>query len=192
MDISKLTQRQKKIAIGVGISVIAITFLLYNRNKNKKDADAILDYISKMPSQVDLSSATDSGMALVRGTKIDLSKMKIDNMSGAYKNRAIRNAIAKIVTDLYSSMKGANTDVKAFANTLARIKNKNTLAFVDMVYKSSFKEGLFEAMKGEFALNNVYYVMFSDKTKYNLAIPFLTDAKWAPQLSAYFNNLPMY
>lgn len=192
MNISKLTHKQKKIAIGVGISVIAISFLLYARSKNKKEASSILDYISKMPSQVDLSSATDSGMALVRGTKIDLSKMKIDNLSGAYKNKDIRNAIAKIVTELYASMKNVGTDVKSFTNTLSRIKNKSTLAFIDRVYKASFKEGLFEAMKDEWKLNNPGYAQYSDKTKYDIPIPFLSESKWIPTLSNYFNNLPTY
>lgn len=194
MNISKLTHKQKKIAIGVGISVIAIGFLLYSRSKNKKEASAILDYISKMPSQVDLSSATDSGMNLVRDTKIDLSKIKIDNLSGAYKNKDIRNAISKVVVELYASMKGVGTNRTQLLNSLNRVKNKNTLAFIDRVYKAMYKEGLFEAMASESLLNNKAFNLFSDKTKYEVFYKptFMLDSKWAPEFAPYFNNLPIY
>lgn len=192
MNLSKLTPRQKKVAIGISLSVVAIGILLYYRNKNQKDATAILDYVAKMPSQVDISQATDAGMELVRGTKIDLNKMKIDNLYGAYKNALIKKAIANTVVELYSAMKGGGTDVKAFMKALTRIKNKNTLAFIDKVYNAQFKEGLFEAMKGESALNSVTYAAFSDKTKYDLAIPFLSEGKWHPALASYFNAIPTY
>jgi hypothetical protein len=47
-------------------------------------------------------------------------------------------------------------------------------------------------MKGEFALNNVQYAALSDKTKYDIAIPFLSEGKWHPIFAQYFQNLKDY
>ena len=72
------------------------------------------------------------------------------------------------------------------------IQSKNTLAIVDKIYKGVYNEGLFEAMKDEAALNNALYTAFSDKTKYNIAIPFITEGKWHPVFAAYFQSLKDY
>lgn len=188
----KLTPKQRNVAIFVGIGVITIAYLVWKRKNNEKEAGAILEYINNMPSQVDASDGAQQGMDIVRGTKIDFNKMKVDNLSGSYKNPAIRNAIANIVTELYASIKGGGTDIKNFTKQFDRVKNKNTMAFIDKVYKAQFKEGLFEAMKGEVALSSPYYAMFNDKTKYDMIIPFFSETKWNPKLSAYFENLPTY
>lgn len=188
----KMTPKQKQIAIFVGIGAVTIGYLIYARKKNQEEATAVLQYINSLPSQVDLSEATKQGMDAVRGTKIDFNKLAIGTLKGSYTNPKMRNAVSKTVVDLYSAMKGSDTDTKAFYGALFNVKNKNTLAFIDKIYKAMFKEGLFEAMKGESKLNSVYYSVFSDKTKYDLAIPFLSDGKWSPVLSTYFNNLPIY
>ncbi len=192
-----MTTKQRNIAIFAGIGAITIGYFIYTRKKNMEEANALLEYIATIPSQVNLSEATQQGMDAVRGTKIDLNKMAIIDgngklLYGAYKTPAIRDAIAKTVSELKASMQGGGTDIKTFAKYLSKVRNKNTLALIDQVYKSMFKEGLFEAMKDEASLNNVQYVVFSDKTKYNIAIPFLTDGHWHPTLSVYFNNLPVY
>lgn len=188
----KLTPKQKHIAIFLGIGAVTIGYLIYARKKNQEEASAMLQYINSLPSQVDLSDATKQGMDAVRGTKIDFNKLSIGNLKGSYTNPKIRSAVAKVVVDLYSSMKGAGIDIKPFYNALFSIKNKNTLAFVDKIYETMYKEGLFEAMKGESGLNNVYNSVFSDKTKYDLSIPFLSEGKWHPLLAKYFNDLPIY
>lgn len=189
MEISKNT----KTAIYIGIALATVGFLFYRQKKNKEEATILLDFIAKMPSQVDLSKATDTAIVDVRKTKYNPNKIKIDNLYGAYKtNPAIKKAIANTVTELYASMKGVGTDEKPFFKALNRIKNKNTLMFVDLVYKAMFKQGLFEAMKEEVSLNNVQYGVFSDKTKYDLAIPLLSEGKWHPALASIFNRLPVY
>lgn len=187
-----LTPKQKKVALFIGIGVIAIGYLLYRSKKNKTEGTALLDYVRTIPSQVDLSKNTDTGMTDVRNTKVDWSKIKIGTLSGDYKNPAISNEVAKVISELWASMKGASTDVERFYKALFKIKNKNTLAIVDQVYKLQNKEGLFEAMKGEWALNNVNYAIYSDKTKNSLMIPLLSDSKWSPVLSVYFSGLQTY
>lgn len=192
-----MTTKQRNIAIFAGIGAITIGYFIYTRKKNIEEANALLEYIATIPSQVNLSEATQQGMDSVRGTKIDLNKMAIIDangklLKGAYSTPAIKNAIAKTVSELKSAMQGAGTDVKTFSKYLSKVRNKNTLALIDQVYKAMFGEGLFEAMKDESALNNANYVVFSDKTKYNIAIPFLTDGHWHPTLSTYFNSLPVY
>jgi len=187
-----INPKHKKTAIYLGITALAVGYLMYVRKRNKEEAAAILEYINVMPIQNDASASTKQGMDAVRGTKIDMNKLSIGNLKGAYSNPAIKNAIAKVVVNLYSTMKGGGTDVKVFAQALSSIKNKNTLAFVDKVYASMYKQGLFEAMKGEAVLNNIQYGQFSDKTKNDLAIPFYSEGYWNPSLAKYFNNLPIY
>lgn len=188
-----LTPKQKKVALFVGISVVAIGYLLYRSKQNKEEGTLLLDYVNTLPSQVDLSKNTDTGMTDTRNVKVDWSKIKIGNLSGDYKtNQQIRNEVAKVISELWASMKGVGTDVPRFMGALFKIKNKNTLSIVDQVYKLQNKEGLFEAMKGESALNNINYAVFSDKTKYDLTIPLLSEGKWSPALSVYFNSLPVY
>jgi hypothetical protein len=192
-----MTTKQRNIAIFAGIGAITIGYFIYIRKKNNEEATALLEYIATIPSQVNLSEATQQGMDAVRGTKIDLNKMAIIDskgklLKGSYKTPAIRDAIAKTVSELKASMQGAGTDAKSFALFLSRVRNKNTLALIDQVYKAMFKEGLFEAMKDEASLNNVHFARYSDKTKNDIAIPFFSDAHWHPNLSAYFNTLPMY
>ena len=174
------------------LAVGAIGYLLYVNKKNKEEGSVLLQYINNMPSQTNLTQATEQGIASVQNTKVDTKKIRINKMIGDYKNPKIRNEIAKTVTELWASMKGIGTDNKAFWNALSKIQSKNTLAFVNQIYKSQYKETLFEAMKNESALNNKGYAVYSDATKYDIMIPLLSGSHWNPLLATYFNNLPVY
>jgi len=186
----KLTPKQKNIAIFVGIGAIAIGYLIWKRKKNEAEANALLEAIGTSLSQVDTNEASVQAIQQIQAMNIDPKNLKVDNLVGY--SPKMRDAIANISTELYLSMKGAGTNLGNFAKQLNRIKNKNTLAFIDKIYKEAHKEGLFEAMKGELALANSAYAMFSDKTKYNIVIPFFSEVKWHPKLANYFNNLPTY
>ena len=186
----KLTSRQKNIAIFVGIGAITIGYLIWKRKKNEAEANALLEAIGVSLSQVDKNEASAQAIQQIQAMNVDPKKLKVDNLVGH--SPKMRDAIANITTELWASMKGGGTSLNKFSEQFKRIKNKNTLSYIDKIYKAQHKEGLFEAMKGEFALANSGYAMFSDKTKYDLIIPFFSEVKWHPNLANYFNSLPLY
>lgn len=184
---------EKKTKNIVLLSLLAgtVAFVLIRRKVNSIQAKALLDYINTMPSQVDLSSNVDRGISDTLNIKPDWNKLKIDNLVGPANNSSIKDAMAKIVTNLYTAMAGLGTDDKAFYKELFRIKNKTTLSAVNTLYKAQHGETLFDAMKGESKLNNVYFAQFSDKTSNSLFIPGYSDAKWSPVLNVFFTKLPI-
>ena len=157
----KLTSRQKNIAIFVGIGAITIGYLIWKRNKNEKEATAILEYINTLPSQVDLNQATEQGIKDVQDIKLRTDRIVVKEggkiVVGSIKDPKIGGYIANYVQRLNTAIKGAGTDYKELFEVLSRIRTKNTLKWVDTIYKTMFKEGLFEAMKSETLLNNVNY-----------------------------------
>lgn len=181
--------KNKRNIVLLSLLAGTVAFVLIRRKVNSNQAKALLDYVNAMPSQVDLSSNVDKGIYDTSNTKPDWNKLKIDTMVGPGNNPSIRNAMARIATNLKVAMGGLGTDDKAFYRELFRIKNKATLSAVNILYREVHGETLFDAMKGESKLNNVYFAAFSDKTKNSLYIPGLSDAKWSPILSAYFNQL---
>jgi hypothetical protein len=186
-----MTNKQRNIAIFVSIGLVTVGYFIYRRKRNNEEANAIIEFINSSASQVDINEAANQGIETVRGTKFDSNKLYVDNLKGKYEGK-IRDAVANIVINLNKSMSGLGTDDKLFFQTLVRIKNKNTLSFVDKVYKAMYKEGLFEAMKDETKLNNAAFALYSDKNKYDLIIPLLSESKWHPLLATYFSKLPLY
>jgi hypothetical protein len=174
------------------LSVLAgtVVFVLIRRKVNSNQAKALLDFVNKMPSQTDLSTNVDRGIESTMATKPDWNKLKIGTLVGPASDPKIKDAMAKVVVGLYSAISGIGTS-KSFFTELSKIKNKTTLAAVNQLYTLQNKESLFTAMKGESALNNVYFAAFSDKTKNSLYIPGFSDAKWSPILSEFFNRLPI-
>lgn len=198
----KLTPQQKKIAIFAGIGAITIAYLVWKRNKNNEEAQALLNYIANSKSEVNLSEATQQTIDEIKNIPIDkkvfemLAVIPFDkpfNTSNALIGKyspQIRNALSKIVVELYSSIKGVGTDSKAFYKALFRIRNQRTLALVNYLYKQMFKEDLYTAMADESALNSAIFAKFSDAEKNLIVIPFYTDKRWNPNLATYFKTLP--
>ena len=186
-----MENKNKRNIVLLSLLAGTVAFVLIRRKINSNQAKALLDYVNAMPSQVDLSQNVDTGMSSTVSTKPDWNKLKIDNLVGPVTNSAIKDAMAKIATNLNVAMGGLGTDDKAFYKELFRIKNKATLSAVNTVYKAQHGESLFDAMKGEAKLNNIYFAAFSDKTKNSLYIPGFSDAKWSPILSVYFTKLPI-
>lgn len=187
----------KKALIFGGIAAGVIGFVIYTRNKNQKEAELILSYINQLPSQVDKSAAAQQGIDTVKATKFDQNRLHVlDNngkaLYGKYSTPAIKSAITSIVTDLHKSMNRAGTDTSLFFKAFSRIRNKNTMGFVDQIYKALYKEYLFEAMKDESALNSTAYGVFSDKTKYDIAIPLLSEGYWHPSIAKWLNSISLY
>ena len=183
--------KNKRNIVLLSLLAGTIVFVLIRRKVNSNQAEALLDYVNKMPSQVDLSTNVDTGISSTLSTKPDWNKLKIDNLVGPGNNPSVRDTMAKVTTNLKVAMAGLGTDDKAFYRELFRIKNKSTLSAVNTLYKAQHGETLFDAMKGESKLNNMYFAQFSDKTKNSLYIPGFSDSKWSPILSVYFNNLPI-
>lgn len=187
-----MTPQKKKIVIGgLIIAGASIAYLIYRSKQNQKEGDALLAYINKAYSQVDHSAAADQAIKETLNIKIDPNKLKVDNLSGKY-SPAIRNAISNVMTNLWAAMKGGGTNVEALMKQLSRIKSKNTLAFVDQMFKAQFGTGIFEWMKDEYALNNTVYGLYSDKTSSVMNLIPFSKAYWHPQISAYLQKLPEY
>ena len=187
----------KKTLIFGGVALGVAGFIIYTRNKNQKESEAILEYISQIPSQVDKSAATSQGIYTVLKTNFDQNRLHVIDSSGKdlygkYSNSAMKNAISNIVVDLHKSISGAGTDTKLFFKTFQRIRNKNTMGFIDKIYKGMYGESLFEAMKGETALNSTAFGVFSDKTKNDLAIPLLSEGYWHPNIGEWINRISLY
>lgn len=182
------------IAIFSGVVLVSsIMFLIYKKKENEIEVNALLDYIDKkVYSDVDPTKAAEQAISQIQTMKIDLNKLHIGNLYGRYYDNAeIRNALAHQTTELWAAMKGVGTDVKPFINAFVQIKNKNTFAFIDRLYKAKFGEGLFEAMSHESALNNTAYSVYEDN-KWQLVVPFLSKGRWNPSISNYLKNLPDY
>jgi len=191
-----MTPQQKKYAIIVGALVVAAGGYYYWRRKVSLEGDALLDYVKSLPSQVDLSKATEQGIKDVEDVKLRTDRVVVKDggkiLAGPVGNTKLKNLLASYAQRLHTAMAGAGTNTKEVFAVLDSIRTKNTLKWVDAMYKGVFKEGLFDAMKGEAALNNVQFGVFSDKTKYDLAIPGITESHWHPALASYFNSLPIY
>lgn len=186
----------KKIAIYLGIAALTIGFLIYRRKQNEKEAGALLDYISKMPSQVDLNKAAEQGIKDVQDVKLRTDRVVVKEgnkiVTGPVSDPKMKGYLANYVQRLHTAIDGPSTNTKEVFEVLSRIRTKNTLKWVDTIYKSMFKEDLFKAMAGESSLNNPIFAVFSDKTKYDLQIPFLSEGKWHPSIAGWLNNLPVY
>lgn len=183
----------QKILLWLGVGGVTIGFLIYRSKQNEKEGQIILDYINKSMTQNDLSKAVDEGIKSVQGTALDPSKIKLTTASGNITDPKVSDAMAKLNVQIYSAIKGISTDTKSLFNALLQIKNKNTLAFMDKVFKAQYGQGLFEMMKQEYLLYNTTYGKFSDKTNNALdTIPFLNDGYWNPAIAKWINSLPNY
>lgn len=191
-----MNKGQKIALLGMaGAGVIG--FLYWQSKKNAEEAKLILDYINQTPSQVDKNAAAEQGIKTTEATKLDKTKMHVigangKDLFGNYTNPAIKDAMTKIMVDLRNSMSGPSTNTELFYKAFFRIRNKNTLAEINRLYKILYGETLFEAMKGESALNSTTYGVFSDKTKYDITIPGLSDGYWHPKIAEYLSRISLY
>lgn len=168
-----------------------IVYAVYRNKKGNDISKALEEYINQSYTQTDITKGAEEAIADVGKIKVDLNKIHIGNFYGKYSNPAIRNEIAKTATELWAAIKGAGTDMKPFWNNFSKIKNKNTMAFIDSVYKSLHGKGLFDDMRGEIMLNNSQYGRFSDKNPLFSNIPFI-NSYWHPTIATYLTKLPNY
>lgn len=191
-----LTKGQKitgLLLIGGGV----VGFLYWQSKKNEEEAKTLLDYINMTPSQVDKNVAAESAIKTTENTKLDPNKIHVADASGKdlfgkLSDPKIKDALGNIMFELKESMGGGGTDTKRFYKAFTRIRNKNTMGLINNAFKGFAGEKLFDAMKGESALNSVSYKVFSDKTKYDLMIPGLSDSHWSPAVSEWMNKISLY
>lgn len=196
-----LTKGQKitgLLLIGGGV----VGFLYWQSKKNEEEAKTLLDYINMTPSQVDKNVAAESAIKTTENTKLDPNKIHVADASGKdlfgkLSDPKIKDALGNIMFELKESMSNVNkpisgTDVKRFFKAFTRIRNKNTMGLVNNAYKGFAGEKLFDAMKGESQLNSTAFKVFSDKTKYDLMIPGLSDSHWSPAVSEWMNKISLY
>jgi hypothetical protein len=193
MSLSKGQKITGLVLLGSGV----LAFLYYQSKKNQEEANTLLDYINMSVSQVDKNAAAEQGIKTAENTKLDPKKIHVADESGKdlfgdLQNPAIKTAMGNIMFELQQSMSGAGTDQKRFYKAFTRIRNKNTMGLINNAFKGLTGEKLFDYMKGESALNSTAYKVFSDKTKYDLMIPGLTDSHWAPAVSEWLSKISLY
>lgn len=190
---------KKAILIISGTVLVGgVSYLIYKKWKGDREVTALSDYIAnKTYDQLNTSAGADQAIDNITNTKIDTNKIHIGGLFGVDSpNSPIRAAVLKTVQDLNKAIKGGGTSVTAFLNAFYTIKNQNTMALVDAIYKGIYKEGLFDAMKKEVILNNPLNKMFDENQGLarTLLLPSIPSIKgsWIPQISQYLQNLPEY
>ncbi len=188
----------KNIAIGCGIIAGAgIVYLAYRKIHGDALAKALNKYIdANIYSQTNPTKAAEQAITKIESMKIDTNRIHIGNLYGKYSdNPAMRDALAKTATELFDSINGAGTNLTKFFSAFFQVKNKNTMAFINLVYKSlpinKTKESLFKAMAGEIALNNTANSIYEDD-KWQVVIPFFSQNRWTPVISNYLSGLSDY
>lgn len=189
--------KKKKALIFGGIALGIGAYIIYVRKRNEKEAAALLSYISQMSSQVDKSAAAEQAIKTVEATKFDPDRLHVVDASGRklygkYSDPRIKNAVSEIALNLNKAMSGLGTDTTSFYKNFSRIRNKNTMGFINTIYKSLYGKTLFERMKEEDKLHNTSFGVFSDKTKYDMNIPLLSDGYWNPNISKYLTSISLY
>lgn len=191
-----------KIITGVVVVGAATGFLIYQSRKNEAEGKELLDYLKT--SVLDQTNATKAAAdqiknidAIQSGTgpvKMDPAKIKIGNLSGNAKDPKIRDLLAKTNQELASSMKRIGTDQTAFFNALKNIKSKNTLAYIDKVFKVQYGEGLMKMMSGEQVFFNPSWCKYSEKTNTAMValFPAFSNGCWTPWLAEWIFKLPEY
>lgn len=171
-------------------------FLVYRSKKNEEEGQALLEFLksARALDQTNATKAANEQISAVQALKLDPNRVRIGKLSGKLTDKPIKDLMAKTNVEIYSAMKGLGTDNSAFLRALGQVKSKNTLAFIDKVFKVQYGEGLFEMMKGETKLNNKEYCAASEKTNSMLrqVFPMFGTACWVPWLGAWMNKLPDY
>jgi hypothetical protein len=187
-----MTPKQRNAAIFGTIAVGTLVYLYYRSEQNKKEGSALLDYINKSYSQVDISSGGDQAIKETKDLKLDWKNLKIDNLKGPISNPAITKAFANTIAELHDSMKGVGTNTPQFFKNFYRIKSKNTMASINQYFKDTYKQDLFSWMKEESALNSADYGAYSDKTNGPLQLIPGINSYWHPNIAKYLQILPAY
>lgn len=162
-----------KIAVGAGFLLGGTTYLAVNNTRSNELFDQWLDYTSSLkiennpPAQTDIST----GLSIY-----DLAK-KYPGDPKKYIKTAGNVPVESIVTDFNTAFAGAGTNVTLFFNTLNKIQNLYTWAFIAKVYEIEFKQSLIDAIKGEALLSGavsspsgVIAALFGQGTRLNPAI----------------------
>lgn len=187
-----MTPKQKHIALFSFVAVATVGGLIIYSKYKEKQGNSLLDFLNGSISQVDLNQASNQSIANIQAMKPDPNKIAIGTLKGKVSDPAINKALVQTATEMQIAMRTPMTSVTPFLKWFTQIKNKSTLAFVDQMFKAQYGKGLFETMKEKTLLNNTAYQQFSDKTKGNLTLPFLSDSHWVPALADYLNKLPIY
>lgn len=155
--------------------VSALGTWIYIRKRNEAEVEALTNFINGSLTQNNLSTMSNEVVKTVEDLPLTKGTLLIDNVPDSNKE-AFRNVLANVVVNLYASMAGGGTDTTSFYTNLKRIKNKATMKFVNTLYKTMYKESLFDAIQDEQAL----YI--GTKTKFILD-PFGISAKQLPNYS---------
>ena len=144
-------ETKTKIYIGVGsaLAVGGLTYLVANNYRGNVLFDQWAAYIEGLKLENNLPGQTNVSTGV---TIYDLAK-KYPGAPSKYLKTDGNVAPSKLVVDFYNAFKGASTDTTLFYNTLNKIKNLYTWAFIAKVYEIEYKQSLIDAIKGEALLS---------------------------------------
>ncbi len=184
-------EKNTKIVLFTGVAAATVGILYWHSKQNEKEGNALLEAIDKSYAQNDTNAAGKQAIQEIQNTKLRNDKIAVGKFYGNIKDPKVSAAYDQLYKDLWASMKGIGTNLNAFYGAFFQIRNKNTAAYIDKMFKVQFGEGLFEMMSKETKLNNAAFGRFSDKTKNEIAIPFY-DSYWNPLVAKYLTLLPTY
>lgn len=143
-----MTTKTRNILIGVAIFAAGAGLLYYRRKQASAEADALISYVNGSVTQNDTDKAVGELMKKVDDVKFIKNKVNVDGKTGWNVN-----AIVDVTRKLHDAMSGLGTNVPVFMANFKRIKNMNTMYFINQLYTRLYGEGLFDAMKGETKLS---------------------------------------
>lgn len=178
-----MTTKNKKIILGtsIGVIVAGTIYLLYKRSVNKKNSQLMLEYVSEIPKTNTIGAVQELANKLTYNvlsqvdttdmSKIPTKEFIVDKKT--YKSITDLNKTGKmieIVKDFNKSISGVGTDTDLFFRTIARIGNRSALIYANTLYKSLYKETLWNAIRDESDLMNNKVERFAGMPDYDATI----------------------
>ncbi len=194
------TNKTTPVVIGIVLIAAAGGYLVYRSKRNAAEGEALLAFINASVDETNATKAANDQIKAMSAVKVDPNRIKIGTLSGKSSDQRIRDLLAKTNVGIASAMQGAGTDTIGMLNALKNIKSKNTLAFIDKVFKAQYKEGIFEMMQGEKAFFSQAFCKYSEKTNTTgnqmigqmFPIVAATTGCWAPWIAEWIYRLPEY
>jgi len=171
-----------KIAVGSAIALGGLTYLVANNARGNSLFNQWETYIAGLKLENNLPGQTGISSGI---TIYDLAK-KYPGAPSKYLKTDGNVAPSTLVVDFYDSFKGATTDTDLFYNTLYKIKNLYTFAFIAKVYEIEYKQKLIDAIRGEALLSGA----LGNGIFGPVAAVFGQSSRLSAQINNFFANLP--
>lgn len=191
--------KKQKILIGIGGALVAGAGIAYGVNRSRGNSlyDQWMDYANNLKMENNPNAQVEQD---INKDLFDLTK-KYPGDPRKYIKTAGNVPVEKLVIDFYDAIDGMGTDTKLFYDTLYKIKNLYTFAYVSKVYQIKYKESLGEAILGESMLSGSYsnttslpavaaYVFAPGLALFTAGTIAAVSNKLPPKMVDYLSKLP--